>query len=149
MLLIGMKISLTKKPTKPITTKPMAVRNATLVNSAAISNDQISTQNSQIWGETQEERGERRKYLYDRACGTASRGGRCPSRTPSSDRRHYRWHPLLSAGRNSSRSYLIKRLVRYPRKRGFWFPINLKNIYAKMENLNSESKTEDSRLLLP
>jgi hypothetical protein len=33
MLLMGMKISFTKKPTKPITTNPMAVRNATLVNS--------------------------------------------------------------------------------------------------------------------
>lgn len=33
MLLIGMKMSLTKKPTNPITTKPMAVRTATLENS--------------------------------------------------------------------------------------------------------------------
>lgn len=34
MLLMGMKISLTKKPTNPITTNPIAVRNATFVNSA-------------------------------------------------------------------------------------------------------------------
>ena len=34
MLLIGMKISFTKKPTNPITTNPIAVRNATFVNSA-------------------------------------------------------------------------------------------------------------------
>lgn len=34
MLLMGMKISFTKKPTNPITTKPIATRNATLVNSA-------------------------------------------------------------------------------------------------------------------
>lgn len=34
MLLIGMKINLTKNPTNPITTKPIAVRNATFVNSA-------------------------------------------------------------------------------------------------------------------
>ena len=34
MLLMGMKMSLTKKPTKPITTKPSAVRLATLVYSA-------------------------------------------------------------------------------------------------------------------
>ena len=33
MLLIGMKISFTKKPTNPITTKPIAVRTATLENS--------------------------------------------------------------------------------------------------------------------
>jgi len=33
MLLIGMKMSLTKKPTNPITTKPIAVRTATLENS--------------------------------------------------------------------------------------------------------------------
>ena len=34
MLLMGMKMSLTKKPTNPMTTKPIAVRAATLVNSA-------------------------------------------------------------------------------------------------------------------
>ena len=34
MLLIGMKMSLTKKPTNPITTNPMAVRTATFENSA-------------------------------------------------------------------------------------------------------------------
>jgi hypothetical protein len=33
MLLMGMKISLTKKPTNPMTTNPIAVRNATLENS--------------------------------------------------------------------------------------------------------------------
>ncbi|CAL0317608.1 unnamed protein product [Lupinus luteus] len=33
ILLIGMKMSLTKKPTNPITTKPIAVRTATLENS--------------------------------------------------------------------------------------------------------------------
>uniref|UniRef100_A0A2P2J6J8 Protein transport protein Sec61 subunit gamma-like n=1 Tax=Rhizophora mucronata TaxID=61149 RepID=A0A2P2J6J8_RHIMU len=33
MLLMGMKMSLTKKPTNPITTNPIAVRNATFVNS--------------------------------------------------------------------------------------------------------------------
>ena len=33
MLLMGMKMSLTKKPTNPITTKPMAVRTATFENS--------------------------------------------------------------------------------------------------------------------
>nr|AFK44844.1 unknown [Medicago truncatula] len=33
MLLIGIKISLTKNPTNPITTKPIAVRTATLENS--------------------------------------------------------------------------------------------------------------------
>ena len=33
MLLIGMKMSFTKKPTKPITTKPIAVRTATFENS--------------------------------------------------------------------------------------------------------------------
>lgn len=33
MLLIGMKMSFTKKPTNPITTKPIAVRTATLENS--------------------------------------------------------------------------------------------------------------------
>lgn len=33
MLLMGMKMSLTKKPTNPITTKPIAVRTATLENS--------------------------------------------------------------------------------------------------------------------
>ncbi|MFS8011411.1 hypothetical protein Hanom_Chr14g01308791 [Helianthus anomalus] len=33
ILLIGMKISLTKNPTNPITTKPMAVRTATFENS--------------------------------------------------------------------------------------------------------------------
>jgi hypothetical protein len=36
MLLMGMKMSLTKKPTNPMTTKPIAVRAATLVNSARI-----------------------------------------------------------------------------------------------------------------
>jgi hypothetical protein len=36
MLLMGMKMSLTKKPTNPTTTKPIAVRAATLVNSARI-----------------------------------------------------------------------------------------------------------------
>jgi hypothetical protein len=35
MLLMGMKMSLTKKPTKPMTTNPIAVRAATLVNSAS------------------------------------------------------------------------------------------------------------------
>ena len=34
MLLMGMKMSLTKKPTNPMTTNPIAVRAATLVNSA-------------------------------------------------------------------------------------------------------------------
>lgn len=33
MLLMGIKMSLTKNPTNPITTKPIAVRKATLVNS--------------------------------------------------------------------------------------------------------------------
>lgn len=33
MLLIGMNINFTKNPTNPITTKPIAVRVATLVNS--------------------------------------------------------------------------------------------------------------------
>nr|AFK41396.1 unknown [Lotus japonicus] len=33
MLLIGMKMSFTKNPTNPITTKPIAVRTATLENS--------------------------------------------------------------------------------------------------------------------
>ena len=33
MLLMGMKMSLTKKPTNPMTTNPIAVRAATLVNS--------------------------------------------------------------------------------------------------------------------
>lgn len=33
ILLMGMKINLTKNPTKPMTTKPIAVRVATLVNS--------------------------------------------------------------------------------------------------------------------
>lgn len=36
MLLMGMKMSLTKKPTNPITTNPIAVRNATFVNSIHI-----------------------------------------------------------------------------------------------------------------
>jgi hypothetical protein len=36
MMLMGMKMSLTKKPTNPTTTKPIAVRAATLVNSARI-----------------------------------------------------------------------------------------------------------------
>lgn len=36
MLLIGMNISFTKNPTNPITTNPIAVRNATLVNSVHI-----------------------------------------------------------------------------------------------------------------
>lgn len=34
MLLIGIKMSFTKKPTNPITTNPIAVRTATFVNSA-------------------------------------------------------------------------------------------------------------------
>jgi hypothetical protein len=38
MLLMGMKMSLTKNPTKPMTMKPIAVRVATLVNSASHTN---------------------------------------------------------------------------------------------------------------
>lgn len=44
MLLIGIKMSFTKKPTNPITTNPMAVRTATFVNST----NKITIQNQAI-----------------------------------------------------------------------------------------------------
>jgi len=54
MLLIGMKISFTKKPTNPITTNPIAVRNATFVNSApktliSVPDPHRSKQNPQMY----------------------------------------------------------------------------------------------------
>lgn len=54
MLLIGMKISFTKKPTNPITTNPIAVRNATFVNSApktiiSVPDPHRSEQNPQMY----------------------------------------------------------------------------------------------------
>lgn len=39
MLLIGIKMSFTKKPTNPITTNPIAVRTATFVNSTKKKNN--------------------------------------------------------------------------------------------------------------
>lgn len=39
MLLIGIKMSFTKKPTNPITTNPIAVRTATFVNSTKNQNN--------------------------------------------------------------------------------------------------------------
>jgi hypothetical protein len=48
MLLMGMKMSLTKKPTNPTTTKPIAVRAATLVNSARIESNRIEAAARQI-----------------------------------------------------------------------------------------------------
>lgn len=44
MLLMGMKINLTKNPTKPMTTNPIAVRNATFVNSTRLkTNNTVET----------------------------------------------------------------------------------------------------------
>lgn len=115
MLLIGMKISLTKNPTNPITTKPIAVRNATFVNSASTKSplhrtQKIATKTPALTPDLQKiarpkpeklrhgtkVRGGRRSrgvYLCGRACGIASRGGRCPWRTLSRDRWRNRWHP--------------------------------------------------------
>lgn len=49
MLLMGMKMSLTKNPTNPITTNPIAVLTATFVNSASPSN-QNESKNTQKKG---------------------------------------------------------------------------------------------------
>lgn len=42
MLLIGMKMSLTKNPTNPITTNPIAVRTATFENSTRQTQPQLN-----------------------------------------------------------------------------------------------------------
>lgn len=50
MLLIGMKISFTKNPTNPITTNPIAVRKATLVNSTTPKpKEKINSMTSKDW----------------------------------------------------------------------------------------------------
>ena len=95
MLLIGMKMSFTKKPTNPITTNPIAVRNATFVNSApktliSVPDPHRSKQNPQMYIYIVRER-----YLCDRACGSAWQGGRYPWRTLWEDRRLSQWRPFL------------------------------------------------------
>jgi hypothetical protein len=52
MLLMGMKMSLTKNPTKPMTTNPIAVRVATLVNSASRTNPDRDESVSDLRGRT-------------------------------------------------------------------------------------------------
>ena len=74
MLLIGINMSFTKKPTNPITTNPIAVRNATFVNSGERETYLLVRIHNKI-----ESRGEKRRKeraggaanLCDRACGNA------------------------------------------------------------------------------
>lgn len=94
MLLIGMKMSFTKKPTNPITTKPIAVRTATLENSKIQKRiGKIRIHNSNRSGREEGELG-LGFHLCDRVCGSASRASRCPLRILSADRTQNQWRPF-------------------------------------------------------
>ena len=71
MLLMGMKMSLTKKPTNPMTTNPIAVRAATLVNSGERNSVRSGLKQTGSKDKEAEDAQRLRIYPCGRACGSA------------------------------------------------------------------------------